>query len=299
MITIFTPTYNRANLLLDLYNSICCQTCYDFEWIIIDDGSTDSTHLLFKKWESAQHQFPLRLIRSDNKGKCYQINHAVKIARGEWFFIVDSDDYLLPNAIENLVTWTNAVKDIDRVAGVSGIKVTEARTPLNDATIAIPNNPGYVTASNLERSKYGLKADMAECYRTALLIEWPFQIWPGEKFVSEGQVWNKLADKGYVLRWYRDSLTVCRYQPDGLSNSYWKLLKNNPMGFADMFSDAFKRRKSLYPKCRIGLECLATLMLAKNIRLSKLYLPYPFIIAAIIPAYILYIRRKRQIKLLS
>ncbi len=291
-ITVFTPTYNRAHLLSDLYTSLCEQTCQDFEWIVIDDGSSDGTSDLFKQWEASKHNFSIKYLKSENRGKCFQINQAVKLAKGEWFFIIDSDDYILPNTIDHLHAWIKEVEKDKNIAGVSGIKVDESGLPLNNSKITIPENPGFVTASNLERSQYGLSADMAECYRTALLRDNPFKIWPGEKFVSEAQIWNKLADEGFLLRWHNIPITICRYQPNGITNSYWTLLKDNPMGFADMFSDGFKRQTSIYSKIRIGLECLSSLMLAGNMKIANQFLPLFFIILAILPAKALYVRRR-------
>ena len=59
MITIFTPTYNRAYTLVNLYQSLVRQDSNDFEWLIIDDGSTDNTEELIKVWIKAINHSPM------------------------------------------------------------------------------------------------------------------------------------------------------------------------------------------------------------------------------------------------
>ena len=99
MITVFTPTYNRANLLPDLYDSLKRQTCKDFEWVIVDDGSTDDTGSLVNGWLS-QADFSICYTKKENGGKQRAVNLGLQLAKGEYFFIVDSDDILTDNAIE-------------------------------------------------------------------------------------------------------------------------------------------------------------------------------------------------------
>ena len=97
--TIFTPTYNRAYILPQLYQSLCMQTCKDFEWLIIDDGSTDNTYSLVEDWINKCKQFSIRYYAKENAGKPRAINDGVKKAKGKYFFMVDSDDRLKPDAI--------------------------------------------------------------------------------------------------------------------------------------------------------------------------------------------------------
>lgn len=61
MITVFTPTYNRAYIINKLYTSLCLQTCQDFEWLIVDDGSTDTTESLITSFIE-EHKMYLQLI---------------------------------------------------------------------------------------------------------------------------------------------------------------------------------------------------------------------------------------------
>ena len=99
MITVFTPTYNRAYILPKLYESLCNQTCKDFEWLVVDDGSTDETPALLQKWQ-AEKKIAMNIISRKNGGKSTAINLGIQNANGNLFFIVDSDDFLTDNAIE-------------------------------------------------------------------------------------------------------------------------------------------------------------------------------------------------------
>jgi glycosyltransferase involved in cell wall biosynthesis len=82
--TIFTPTFNREHLLPRLYKSLCEQTYKDFEWLVVDDGSTDNTEILLKKY-IAEADFPIRYISKSNGGKHTAINEGVRQAKGLFF----------------------------------------------------------------------------------------------------------------------------------------------------------------------------------------------------------------------
>lgn len=104
-VTVFTPTYNRAKTLSELYASLKKQTFKDFEWIIVDDGSADNTKKCVETWVK-EKIINIRYIYQVNHGKHIAMNRAVDLAKGELFTVVDSDDHLLPDALEILVnTW--------------------------------------------------------------------------------------------------------------------------------------------------------------------------------------------------
>ena len=119
LVTVFTPTYNRGHLLGRLYESLKAQSDHRFEWLIVDDGSTDDTADIVAPW-LAQKELPVTYIRTENGGKHRAINHGISIAHGEIFFIVDSDDWLAPNAIERIFYWENSIAGEKNFAGVAG-----------------------------------------------------------------------------------------------------------------------------------------------------------------------------------
>lgn len=100
-LTVFTPTYNRAHTLADVYESLVTQTDRDFEWLIIDDGSSDNTQELVKSWIT-ENRIPIRYIYQENGGKHIAYNHALKVADSTLFWPLDSDDLAVPNTVERL-----------------------------------------------------------------------------------------------------------------------------------------------------------------------------------------------------
>lgn len=117
MLTIFTPTFNRKHFLLKLYQSLLAQTCQDFTWLLIDDGSTDGTDLLVQSWIT-ENQINIRYIYQQNGGKMRAHNHAVELCETEFFLCIDSDDSLVEDAVEVILkTWGQAGVDGNRFPG--------------------------------------------------------------------------------------------------------------------------------------------------------------------------------------
>lgn len=213
MISVFTPTYNRAYILPVLYQSLRRQTCHDFEWVIVDDGSTDNTEEIVCSWLKENNDFPIVYRRQQNGGKHTAINNGVSLAQGEWFFIVDSDDYIVDDAIEKICIWTKEQLP-NEIAAVAGTKCFKDSSTIGGS---VKFKGEYCDCKNTERRKYGLLGDKAEVYRTDILKKYPFPVFEGEKFLSECAVWDRIALDGYKIRWYDEPLMVCEYLNDGLT----------------------------------------------------------------------------------
>lgn len=141
---------------------------------------------------------PIQYVQQPNGGKHRAINKGVSIANGDAFFIVDSDDYLTDNAIELIEAWWKDIAGDDKFAGVSGLRASEDI----DIIGGVPAFNQYVDATNLEREEHGLNGDKAEVYKTAILKRYPFPEFEGETFLTENVVWDKIANDGYLIRWY-------------------------------------------------------------------------------------------------
>lgn len=224
--TVFTPAYNRAYTLGKLYESLKKQTCNDFEWLVVDDGSKDETEKLFNKWTKEKNNFNINYIKVENGGKQRAINKGVKLAKGKMFFIVDSDDYLLENAIEKIVKYEKTISGKNKYAGLSFL-----RKYSNGNIIGKNLKKEYIDCLNSERNFYNLQGDKAEVYYKDILKRYPFPEIAGEKFVSENVVWNRISKDGYKIRWYNESIYVCDYLEDGLTSKGNKLYENNPKGY--------------------------------------------------------------------
>ncbi|MBO5215686.1 MAG: glycosyltransferase family 2 protein [Clostridia bacterium] len=242
MITVFTPTYNRAYIIDNLYRSLLSQTDKDFEWVVVDDGSTDDTAKYFEKVLKNDNGFNVTFVSVPNGGKHRAINKGVTLAKGEMFFIVDSDDYLTADAIEKIKKWKGTLPADCKWAGVSG-----ARGYANGRVIGQMECEGeYVDATNLEREKKKLLGDKAEVYFTDVLRKYPFPEFENEKFLTEEVVWNKIAYDGYQIRWFKDIIYVCEYIEDGLTKSGDAKYINNPRGvlyWAKQQTSFFKSNK--------------------------------------------------------
>ena len=222
--TIFTPTYNRRYLIDNLYQSLLMQTDKNFEWLVIDDGSTDNTEKYFSELLAKPQPFPIRYLKQKNGGKHRAVNRGVKDAKGELFFIVDSDDTLIPNAIEKINQWVATLDDSHKWAGVSGLKGFSEQKNVGQRPPA-----KFIDAKNTERRKYHLEGDKAEVYFTEVLRKYPFPEIPGENFISEEIVWNAIAREGYYLRWFNEIIYICDYLDGGLTKDNSKD-RNNPQG---------------------------------------------------------------------
>ena len=221
MITVFTPTYNRAQLLPRLYKSLKSQTCQDFEWIIVDDGSTDDTEEIVKEWLGGDR---IRYIKQVNGGKHRAINRGLQEARGELFFIVDSDDSLPIESIATIIKFYSQVKDNKSYGGVCGYMAS------HDGTVIYK---GYkreiLDCTSLElRYKYNVEGDMAEVFRTDVLKEIPFPEIDGERFCPEALVWNRIAQK-YKLRVFNSVIYYRDYLPGGLTDKIVAIRMNSPI----------------------------------------------------------------------
>ena len=212
MITIFTPSYNRVTKLPALYQSLLRQSDHRFEWILVDDGSKDDTKGLVEGWKDNDY-FPVRYYYQENGGKHSAINYGVKQASWDWFFIVDSDDYLTDDAVEKIHAWIETV-DNDSIAAVSGVKCFPSKKIIGQCGVNIGE---YIDVPNNLRKKYRLLGDKAEVYRTEILRQFTFPVFPGERFLPEGAVWDAIALAGYKVRWFSDPIMICEYLDDGLS----------------------------------------------------------------------------------
>lgn len=246
MITIFTSTYNRAYILPELYQSLQRQTCRDFEWIIVDDGSTDNTEQIVNEWIS-ENILDISYIKVENGGKQRAINIGVQKAKGEYFWIVDSDDCLLDNSVKIAQRWIDTLPKNEKFAGVAG-NISDRSFKIIGSTF----DGEYVDATSLERSKYNITGDKSEIFATEVLKKFPFPKFEKEKFVPEALVWNRIAKSGYKLRWFNEIIYVTEYLPDGYSKNIDKILITNWKGYSLYVKEVISSPMDLKNKILIG-----------------------------------------------
>lgn len=202
--TVFTPTYNRANTIGRVYESLKKSTFRDFEWLVVDDGSTDNTKALIEKWQQ-EATFPIRYVWQPNGHKKKAFNHGVKLARGQFFLTADSDDEFSALALERFNWHWQRIPEAERVnfVGVCGLCQDETGEVVGDF---FPHEWG-IDASALEmRYRYRVKGEKWGFCLTEVLRAHPFpESLPGH--VPEDVVWSSIAMR-YKTRFVNEVFRV-------------------------------------------------------------------------------------------
>jgi len=228
LITVFTPTYNRAEMLRPLYRSLRRQSFHDFEWLIVDDGSTDDTIDVVRQFV-AEGALDIRYIKKENGGKHTAVNLGAREARGELFFIVDSDDELPKNALRDVCEVYEGVRGDASIGGVCGLMAHRNGEAISRGLPSQVAQGGTLDASSINlRYKYGVTGDLREVFRTSVMREFPFPEIAGELFCPEALVWNRIAQK-YKLRLFNKVIYLADYLGSGLTAQIVKIRMLSPV----------------------------------------------------------------------
>lgn len=228
-ITVFTPTYNRAYIIDELYNSLKKQTFIDFEWLIIDDGSTDCTYEKVKNWSADNTKFPIRYYKFENSGKQKEINRALDLARGELFFTVDSDDLLTADALDKINQWEKTIPQCEKFCGFAGSDGDMTGKAINPIF-----SEEYVDATFFNRyAETGMFIghDRPWVFYTDVHRQYRYPEFEGEKFIAEAVVWNRMAKDGYQIRCFNDVIYLIEHQEDGYTKKISQILIQSPKGY--------------------------------------------------------------------
>jgi len=215
MLSIVTTTYNRAHTLTTVYESLKKQTNKQFEWIIIDDGSSDNTEMLANSFIVDQNNcFDIVYHKKANGGKHTALNEAYQYVQGEIILILDSDDYLTDDAVAIIHEDWNKYKDNPNLCGLSYLKCYTDGKIIDDK---FPNDV-YIASYVECRINKDIKGDKAEVFRTNLLQDNPFPVFEGERFLGESVIWTKL---GYLYETVHINklIYICEYLEGGLTQS--------------------------------------------------------------------------------
>ncbi|WP_314272528.1 glycosyltransferase family A protein [Hoylesella shahii] len=233
-LTILTPTYNRATLLARLYESIKSQHYKDFEWLIVDDGSTDATKTVVENFVN-EKAIRIRYLYKRNGGKHTALNLGVKNASGDFILIADSDDLLLPNSVSMLFEKSKLLEYHSDLAGIVGVNCTVDGSRIGSG---LPQE--VIECSPIEiRYLHRVTGDLSEVYKTSVLKEFPFPEYPDEKFCPEVLVWNRIGKK-YKLLYFNEVVYIRDYQDGGLTAKITKIRMKSPIAsttcYAEMLS---------------------------------------------------------------
>ena len=223
MITVLTPTYNRASLLINLYQSLTKQDFDDFEWVIVDDGSTDTTTDIVDKFIQ-ERKIVITYIQQLNGGKHKALNRGVKEAKGELILIVDSDDSLPQNSLSIIQRYYLDIKDNPLIGGICGLMAHHDGTVIGKRNVSSPIN-----ISSIEmRYKYGFVGDVCEVFKIDVLREFPFPELDNERFCPEDLVLNRIAKK-FKLLFINDVIYLRDYLEGGLTSKIVKIRMQSPI----------------------------------------------------------------------
>lgn len=216
--SILTATYNRAHTLHRVYESLCAQTFRDFEWLVVDDGSTDGTQALVARWKAS---FPVRYLWKPNGGKHTAINLGASLAMGELTLIFDSDDRCTPNTLERFDFHWQQLQDPGRFA----VLCCNCQTP-KGSLVGSPYSKEQIDAFTLAETLRCLGGvERWAAVRTDILRAFPYP--EGERFVMEALVWYRIARR-YAFRFFNEPLRILYLSPNSLSRRGMELLISSP-----------------------------------------------------------------------
>jgi glycosyltransferase involved in cell wall biosynthesis len=295
LFTVFTATFNRRETLGRVFRSLNSQTSRDFEWLIVDDGSTDGTEALIEPWQDAA-DFSIRYLRQPNSGKAAAMNRGLREAAGELFLPLDSDDACVPEALATLAAHWDAIpaSERDEFSGICCHCLDESGRivgrgfgePWFDAYPAELVRTGRVVGE-----KWGF-------HRTEIQRRFAFPEYPGEKSVPESLVWDRIG-QAYKLRYIDVALRIYHPMPDGWMANLRLRAARSPNAHADYYAQRLDlpltvtdRAKALTNQCRYALHARRRIRLGERGRwLSALMLP-----AALPLGLLLYLKDRRALR---
>lgn len=225
MITVLTPTFNRGGGLQSLWDSLQKQTVKDFEWLVVDDGSTDGTKNLITQLQE-KSDFPIRYIYKNNGGKHTALNVGIQTICSELIFIVDSDDCVTDDAVESILKIHKKYRSQNNICGYAFLRAFPDGK-INGKKFDVDEKIGSYIDVRVNGDDTG--ADKAEVFKTHCLKEFPFPEYPNEKFLGEDLVWVRMARK-YEMVHINKAIYVGNYLEDGLTNNRRKHNIASPIG---------------------------------------------------------------------
>lgn len=278
-LTVFTPTFNRRELLTRCYESMCRQTNKDFVWMIVDDGSTDDTKKFADEWKK-NSDFEIRYIYKDNGGLHTAYNVAIENIDTELCVCIDSDDFMPDNAVELILNFWDKYGS-DEYAGIVGLDFNLDGKVIGDP---LPNQK-TVNLIDLFIGKYHIvNGDRTNVIRTELYkTVAPMKVFPNEKNFNPHYMHLQISDN-YDFLVLNENLRFVDYQSDGMTNSMLKQYKSSPNSFAEIrklylsFSGT-----SLKFKIKHSIHLVSSCILAHKLSFAFDESPYPIISALVLP----------------
>ncbi|MCO4603460.1 Probable beta-glycosyltransferase [Streptococcus macedonicus] len=231
MLYIVTPTYNRAKELCILYKTLKSQTCLDFKWLVVDDGSTDETPLLIAKFQE-DSCVAIDYLKKDNGGKHTAYNLALDyMSKIDCHIVVDSDDWLAMDAVEKIL------QDLEKTSNKE-IGIVYPKYGRDSSPQWLSDNVKYVSIPDI-KLKYGLSIETAIVIKNLFIGQLRLPSFEGEKFLSEEIFYIMLSEFGKFLPLNR-RIYFFEYLEHGLTNNLFHLWKKNPKSTYLLFKERKK-----------------------------------------------------------
>lgn len=244
-LSIITPTYNRGHLLKNCYESLLRQTDKDFQWIIVDDGSSDNTQDVVRTFDTKD--FEIICVTKENGGKHTALNAAHPYIRGKYVLILDSDDHLTEDAVHAVrEAWDRweIHSDVGIVTFLKGSAVDNPDCEVSD----------YDTSVDILRYRrtvhYG--SDCCEVIRSELFLKYPFPEYAGERFISECALWNRVSITHKCV-YINKVIYLFEYLEGGLTKSGRKLRITNPRGGMFICDLRMQKKNHFTQRVKYGL----------------------------------------------
>lgn len=257
-LTVFTPAFNRAYIIEQCYKSLCRQSCKDFVWLVVDDGSTDGTAALVKQWQSNENGFEIRYVYKENGGMHTAHNTAYENIDTELNVCIDSDDYMPDDAVEKIVgCWKE--KGSKKYAGIMALDITTEGKIIGTE---FPSDTFHMSTTDFYER--GGKGDKKFIYRTDVINSYPpYPVFEGEKYVSLAYKYNLCAED-YEMILLNEPVCIVEYQLDGSSTNMFRQYLRNPKGFAFIRKQKMLHAKTNKAKFKACVHYVSSSVISKN-----------------------------------
>lgn len=258
-LTVFTPLYNRINTLKRTYESLKRQTCKDFIWLIVDDGSTDNPYDVIKKWLEKDNGFEIKYVYKENGGMHTAHNTAYENIDTELNVCVDSDDYMPDNAVQLIIDCWNKNKN-KGYAGIIALDFADSTKKVIGKEL--PTDKESTTLMGYYNN--GGFGDKKLIYRTDIIKQTPpYPVFDNEKYVALAYKYH-LIDEKYELKILNECVCIVDYQMDGSSTNMYRQYVRNPKGFAFWRKEQMKHSINIKQKFKACIHYVSSSLIAKN-----------------------------------
>ena len=292
MLTIITPTYNRASKLQFCYSSLVSQTCLNFIWLVIDDGSTDDTEQVVRTWKE-EGRIRISYLKKENGGKASALNLGFENLTTPYVCCLDSDDVFYKNSVELALMQLNKIKEDKKCCGIVAIRNNVDGTNMGGAVI--PKGINKICINDvLKLGKRG--TEVITFYKSDIVSKYTFPVFPGEKFVSPAWLDYELS-RNYYFAPSWDKFCVCEYFPDGLTRNKRKIIVRNPKGYTAVKQQAFELDTGIKVIIKNGIMYDCGCIIGKDKDWLKKAPKKPLALLLFPLAWLVYVKRFRKLQL--